>query len=89
MKRIITVYSLASDDDYGTKAEVFADEQEAVDLLVRRLKYIDEAPEGTIEKLVASYFAPGGEDDFYEDIQEWKGPYDTYSVASHALEVEL
>jgi hypothetical protein len=87
MKHTVTVYTLASDDDYGTKAEVFADEREAVRTLVIRLKYIAEGGDGIVEKLIETYFDPDG--DFYEDIAEYKTDYDTYSVDSHTLEIEV
>jgi hypothetical protein len=83
----ITVYTLASDDDYGTKAEVFTKEREAVRALLVRLKYIGEAPDGTVPKLIATYFDPDG--DFYEDIAEYKSDYDTYSIDEHTLEIEV
>jgi hypothetical protein len=39
MKIKITVYSLASDNDYGLEASVFTDERKAVEALVNKLRY--------------------------------------------------
>lgn len=85
MKVKVTVYTLASDDDYGTRAEVFATERAAVEALLEQLKYTPTDEER--QELIDAYFDPDG--DFYEDISEWKSNYDTYSVDVHQLEVEV
>ena len=86
MKVKTTVYTLASDDDSGTSAQVFSNERQAVERLVRGLKYIDDADEETIADLIAAYFDQ--ERDFYEAIDQFKSDYDTYSIDEQTLEVD-
>jgi hypothetical protein len=86
MKIKTTVYTLASDDDSGTSAEVFTTEREAVERLVGGLKYIFDADEETVADLIAAYF--DNDRDFYAEIAEFKSDYDTYSIDQQTLIVD-
>jgi len=83
LKVTITVFSLASDDDSGTRAEVFATEREAVNALLDQLRCSEQEREG----MIAAYFAQT--DDFYEKLDQWKSDLDTYSIDQHTLEIEI
>jgi hypothetical protein len=85
MKKTITVFTLASDDDTGTKAEVFTNERLAVLALLDKLK--GDPNDEERKELLAAYFDPDG--DFYEDICAFKSDYDTFSVDEHSLEIEI
>jgi hypothetical protein len=85
MKTKIKVYTLASDDDTGTKAEVFTTERAAVESLIDRLKYTPTDEER--QELIDAYFDP--ERGFYEDICEFKSDYDTFSIDEQTIEIDL
>jgi hypothetical protein len=89
MKTQITVYSLASDDDYGTKAEVFGTEEEAVSSLLERIDSEDYSK----EQLTRFYFFPAELpeefEDFYELLSSLKSDYDTYNIDEHTLTVDI
>jgi len=84
MKIKTTVYTLASDDEMGTSAEVFASQREAVERLVRYL--LVDYDEETIADLIAAYF--DNDRDFYAEIAEFKSDYDTYSIDQQTLIVD-
>jgi hypothetical protein len=91
MKAQITVFTLASDDDGGTRAEVFATEKEAVSSL---LDCIDFESEGySKEQLTRWYFFPDELpeqfEDFYELLSSLKSDYDTYNIDEHTLTVDM
>jgi hypothetical protein len=85
MKTKIKIYMLASDDDTGTKAEVFTTERAAVASLVDQLKYTPTDEER--QELIDAYFDP--ERDFYEDIWEFTSDYDTFSIDEQTIEIDL
>jgi hypothetical protein len=83
MKKTITVFSLASDDDGGTSARVFATEKEAVAALLDALAL----DHNSRHRLMQEYSDPEG--DFYGRLDDYKSAYDTYSIDQHTLEVEV
>ena len=89
MKAKITVYTLASDDDCGTKAEVFATEEDAVNNLLDAVGWQDDGR----KEMRRLYFHPDElpEDceDWYDLIREVKSDNDTYNIDEHTLTVEL
>jgi hypothetical protein len=85
MKTKIKVYTLVSDDDTGTKAEVFTTERAAVESLIDQLKYTPTDEER--QELIDAYFDP--ERDFYENICEFKSDYDTFSIDEQTIEIDL
>lgn len=91
MKATIEVWSLAADDDSGTRAEVFTTALEAVSALLDWLDLKASSDPGSLDhvrqKLIDEFFDPDG--DFYESIREYKSDLDTYSIDSHKVAVEL
>jgi hypothetical protein len=89
MKKTIKVFTLASDDDCGTKADVFATEEEAVSALLDKV----ESDDYTKEQLTRFYFFPAELpeefEDFYELLSSLKSDYDTNNIDEHTLDVEI
>jgi hypothetical protein len=86
MKIKTTIYTLVSDDDSGTSAEVFTDERKAVERLVHGLKYIVDADEETIADLITAYF--DNDRDFCTTIAQFKSDFDTYSIDEQTIELD-
>ena len=78
-----TVYTLASDDDNGTQAQVFTSERATVIALLDHLEVRGEAR----EQLIKAYFNPHDSGpDFYDMLQEHKSDLDTYNIDEHEVE---
>ena len=94
MKAKITVFTLASDDDCGTKAEVFATEEEAVNRLIDNVTFNQEGEAYTREQLIRFYFFPAELPEefegFYELLSSLKrSDYDNYNIDEHTLTVDM
>jgi hypothetical protein len=83
----ITVYTVACDDDYGTRAMVFTNERAAVNALLDELAVDVTFIGNERQELIDEYFDPDG--DFYEAIAPYKSDMDTYSIDEHTLEIDV
>lgn len=83
----IRVYSLASDDDSGTRAQVFTTELAAVSALLDHLEIAGPVR----DELLEIYFSPDihPDKDFYDWLRPHKSDLDVYSIDSHDLAIEL
>jgi hypothetical protein len=96
MKFSIRIYSLSSDDDHGTNASLFSNEEKALDALLDKLELSTtvqtEFKEYTRDELKRFYFSPDelpeSYDDFFEFLNEIKDPVNNYSIAEYLVEVE-
>jgi hypothetical protein len=92
MKHKITVFTLASDTDYGTQANVFATKREAYLALIDHpsLKLEPEEKAELLRALEGDYAERDDEEtDFYAILDRFKSAMDTFSVDKHTLEIEI